>query len=218
MYGQDLHAGEQRLQMGGDDLLEPDEVVRVRRGPIPPYTARRASERDQTRQRARNLHPCKAFFPSGIDGSAPPGSSLKIGDMGEWPPWVKRQRCQDREDHLFEILPQRRPLGGGPGRYIPGCESRLPPVWAGDHLDSSYAPLLATWRRPDGSPPIVRLGSGHRERVLPRRRRFAALRPATRTMKNSSRFEPTMARNFKRSSSGLRSSIASSRTRRKNSN
>src|SRR5215207_7260623 len=41
--------------------------------------------------------------------------------------------------------------------------------------------------------------------------------PDTRTMKNSSMFEPKMARNFRRSSSGLRSSCASSRTRRWNS-
>src|SRR3990172_5138627 len=42
-------------------------------------------------------------------------------------------------------------------------------------------------------------------------------KPATRIMKNSSRLEPTMARNFTRSSSGLLSSWASSNTRRWNS-
>ncbi len=41
--------------------------------------------------------------------------------------------------------------------------------------------------------------------------------PDTRTMKNSSMFEPKMDRNFTRSSSGLFSSCASSRTRRWNS-
>jgi len=40
------------------------------------------------------------------------------------------------------------------------------------------------------------------------------LRPATRTMKNSSRFDEKIARNFARSSSGTRSSsMASSSTR-----
>src|SRR4030067_497189 len=42
-------------------------------------------------------------------------------------------------------------------------------------------------------------------------------KPATRIMKNSSRLEPTMARDFTRSSSGLLSSWASSNTRRWNS-
>ena len=42
-------------------------------------------------------------------------------------------------------------------------------------------------------------------------------RPATRTMKNSSRFEEVIAQNFTRSSSGLLSSSASSSTRELNS-
>jgi hypothetical protein len=42
------------------------------------------------------------------------------------------------------------------------------------------------------------------------------LRPATRTMKNSARFELTIDRNLTRSRRGFRSSWASSSTRRKN--
>ena len=63
--------------------------------------------------------------------------------------------------------------------------------------------------------------SAGREPVGPRRviaarwmRRFSA---ATRTMKNSSRFELKMARNFTRSSRGTLGSCASSSTRRLNS-
>src|SRR5438552_915426 len=44
---------------------------------------------------------------------------------------------------------------------------------------------------------------------------ICCLRPATRTMKNSARMEPRMERNLARSRSGLRSSCASSSTRRK---
>ncbi len=47
--------------------------------------------------------------------------------------------------------------------------------------------------------------------------RIPRLSPATRTMKNSSRFELKMARNFTRSSSGTLGSCASSSTRRLNS-
>src|SRR5574338_1293676 len=45
-----------------------------------------------------------------------------------------------------------------------------------------------------------------------------SLIPETRTMKNSSRFEENTARNFSRSSTGFDLSVASSSTRRKNSN
>ena len=55
---------------------------------------------------------------------------------------------------------------------------------------------------------VIPAGSGL---VTPRSVRIC--KPPTRTMKNSSRFEPVMARNFSRSSSGIVGSHASSSTR-----
>src|SRR5689334_5897019 len=56
-------------------------------------------------------------------------------------------------------------------------------------------------------------GIGPRSSIL-----SISLIPETRTMKNSSRFEEKTARNFSRSSTGFDLSVASSSTRRKNSN
>src|ERR671930_1496874 len=55
MGGEDFHAWEQRLQVGGDDLLEPDEILMVPYRSIFMYCPRRTRERDQARQGARYL-------------------------------------------------------------------------------------------------------------------------------------------------------------------
>ena len=65
--------------------------------------------------------------------------------------------------------------------------------------------------------PCVSAGVSPSGPACDRRRGCAASARATRTMKNSSRFELKMARNFTRSSSGTLGSCASSSTRRLNS-
>ena len=72
------------------------------------------------------------------------------------------------------------------------CDSR--PAWVSVLLSSSLGV------RPEG------MLTGNPAAIL-------RIRPATRTMKNSSRLEAKIARNRTRSSSGVRSSSASSSTR-----
>jgi len=136
--------------------------------------------------------------------------------MGERVTGIDGQRRQHGPDLAREVARQRGPLVGRELRGAQDPHARL--LQARADLLAPDAVLLGhhgVRARADGR---QLLGRGHA--VGGRLGDVAGqllLEPATRIMKNSSRFEATIDRNFRRSSRGTEGSRASSRTRLLNS-
>ena len=143
----------------------------------------------------------------------PPGAALRTRtdeverqprDVGERMRRVDRERHQHREDLAPEVVAQLRALVVGElvprrrprcrPRRVPGCTSS----WYAAAWRSCSSCASARCRR---APPAARgrRSSARRGPVMMRR-----FRPATRTMKNSSRLLAKIARKFARSSTGQR--------------
>ena len=86
---EDLHAGEERAEMPGDDRLERDEGA--------------AFEAQEARNDLlRHLHAREGLAAG--DGVAEPDRERQgeVRDVGEWPAGAHGERSQDREDLLGE--------------------------------------------------------------------------------------------------------------------
>ena len=138
------------------------------------------------------------------------------GDVGERVGRVDRQRREDREDLLGEV--------GAEPLVLVGVE--LGPVRDPDALLGSAGATASVkhraWRSISSPVRSLMLSSCSRtDRPsalrMPSRAAARRFRPATRTMKNSSRLPAKMARNLTRSSSGVVGSSASCSTRPLNS-
>ena len=136
----------------------------------------------------------------------------EVADVRERVPGVDRERRQDREDLVDEASGAARAgARGAPRSARCGCLAR--PALRAPCRTSTSARRCR----------IEHLATRPRRASLPRCRPSGAsfewpaaiccLRPATRTWKNSSRLLAKIARKRTRSSSGLRSSSASYRTR-----
>ena len=90
----DLHAGDELVQVSGDDLLEGDEHQLVR-------------ELHEPGQVRRHLHPGEAILARFGVGHADREAERQVRDVGERVSGVDRERCQHREDVLVEDLGQR---------------------------------------------------------------------------------------------------------------
>ena len=103
----DHHVGEQRRQLGGDDLLERHEPLAV-------------GHHHETGQQRRDLHPRHPL--DAVHGVAHPDDEVQreVGDVGERMSGVDRQRRQHREDLPVEGLGQVLAVGvveRGPVRH-----------------------------------------------------------------------------------------------------
>ena len=129
--GADLHIGKQRVEVGGDDLLERDESVA-------------AGQHEEPREERRHLDPGEALVPR--DGVADHDGQVEreVRDVGERMPGIDRQRRQHGEDEPLEdpvemlavVVVERVPAGevepgGVQGRRDLAEED---PALAGDHL------------------------------------------------------------------------------------
>ena len=135
------------------------------------------------------------------------------GDVGERVRRVDGQRRQHREDPLPEQLLAAASARRGSAR--PSAAARCPPWRARGRSRRGTAPRAAA-----SAPTVVRQicsstsrGSRPEAAGTATPAAMRRLRPATRTMKNSSRLVAKIARNRTRSSSGRSVSSASSSTR-----
>ena len=197
----DLHAREEVLEVGLDDLVDRHEVVRL--------------DLEQAGQDLGHLDP-------GEDALA--GLGIAQAD---------RDRQAQRRDVRERDGPDRRRAASGPGRSRRGTAGAARRGAPGRRRNRrSRCPRPRAPRGPPRrSPSGRRRGSRTRSRaaascsagVRPSGARATApasicwRRPAMRTWKNSSRLLAKIARNLTRSSSGLRASRASWRTRPLNS-
>ena len=97
-----FHAREKVIEIGGDHLLEPDEIMLVGNRPIFADSARRTLDRQKARQGIGHFQARKFFvalFVADHDGEV----QTQIRNMREWMTWVKRERCEHWIDHFFEI-------------------------------------------------------------------------------------------------------------------
>ena len=111
----DDHVGEQRPQLGGDDLLQGHEALPV-------------GHDDEARQQRGDLHPGHAFHPGDRGRHAHDEIERQVRDVGEGVPGVDRQRREHREDLAVEDLGQVLTVGvveRGPVRHPhPGLGQR----------------------------------------------------------------------------------------------
>ena len=183
-----LHAGEEPLEVLADDVLERHEPL--------------VAERHEPVEDRRHLDPGEVLL-AGLGVADQHGEvEREPGDVGERVRRVDGQRGEHREDPLLEqplavllllaveVVPADQ-LDAGVGQRGDDLVAEQPRVplaqLARSRPRSARAPRAAAARTPRG------------------RRRPAAirrLRPATRTMKNSSRLLAKIARNRARSSSG----------------
>ena len=211
--GTNAWRGAVRVRSGGDATV-PFAVASGSR----PAFAHCRRQRHEPRQHAGHLHDGEERV--GVAGPAQRDREVErlVEQVRERVRRVDGQRREDREDfaaeHVADVLASSsvRSLGGadddarGPQRRqhlrraARGTARR--PVRATVCRDCSSCSRGGIWSAPEpsGMPACT-----------------FCCRPPTRTMKNSSRFELKMARNFSRSSSGTVGSWASSRTRRLNS-
>ena len=113
---QDLHAGEERLEIGADDLLQRHELVG-------------RDQRHPARQDLRHLHPGEAL----LAVRAPQHHrerQAQVGDVGERMARIHRERRQHREHVGVEVRVEPCPLrpagdrrvsDGGPARARPAA-------------------------------------------------------------------------------------------------
>ena len=91
----DLHAGEELVEVGGDELLEPHEVALAARRSVGGRPCR--GHRDQARQRARHLDAGEELL--AVRVAQQHGEvEAQVGDVGERPAGVEGERCEHRED------------------------------------------------------------------------------------------------------------------------
>ncbi len=196
----DLHAREQVVEVLGDQVLERDERAAV-------------ADRDEARQHLlRHLHAREGLQPADRVAHEHAEREREVRDVGERPPEADGQRRQHREDLAGEALVEHLPLRlgdlvvaddadavlGQPGRMCRSRHSAWRSMW---------------WRTSLRSTAIVSLGVRPSCSGASMPASIWSCRPATRTMKNSSRLLETIAQNFSRSSSGCDSSSASWSTR-----
>ena len=94
----DLHPGEQRREVLGDQVLERDE-----RAPV--------ADRHEARQHLlRHLHAREGLDPADRVADDDAERQREVGDVGERPPEADRQRRQHREDLAAEALVERLAL------------------------------------------------------------------------------------------------------------
>ena len=136
-----------------------------------------------------------------------------VRDMREGMAGIDRQRREDGEDLVQEVVGRRVPLVLI--EFVVGEQMDIVLRQRGEDDIVQVAALRLHQGEDDLVDLVQRLARRHA--VPPRSSAESAstccLRPETRTMKNSSRFVLRMARNFTRSSSGVCSSRACSKTR-----
>ncbi len=105
MVALDVHAREERAEVGGDDLVERYEPLPVRRD-------------DEAGQQRWHLDPGKTALPARRVAHDHRQVERQVGDVGEGVAGVDRQRGQDREDSALRTRPRCTP-----GRRRRGCPS-----------------------------------------------------------------------------------------------
>ena len=198
----DLHAREERVEVGRDDVLH---VTKRRSSPSPTWTKRGSSSLGTLTRanvvvwRLRVAHE---------DGQR----HREVGDVRERAPEPDGERREHREDLAAEALVDAVALLAGELVERDDRDAVLGQLGAQLVLDAAR---LALGQRRDAHPQLV-------EDLLRRPAVRPGLvdpgvdlveHPATRIMKNSSRFEVKIAANFTRSRSGTAASSASSSTR-----
>ncbi len=108
-----LEAGEQRGEVGGDDLLQPGEPL-VLRAVFAGRHARRRRHRHEPRQRVGDLDAREVVVAAGV-AREDAEVVAHVGDVREGATGVERQRRQHREDLLLVVV-----LEGG---ALPGVEA-----------------------------------------------------------------------------------------------
>ena len=198
---EDLHAPEQLVEVGLDDLVEEHELV--------------ALDREQARQAGRDLDPGEADLAGVRVPQADRDRERQRADVRERVARVHGERREHREDLVVEAAPEVLVVLGD----VVVVDDRHA---LGGELGAGSRPRWPRARRP-ASRTRSRMASSCWKGVMPSDDTAVApartwrRRPDTRTWKNSSRLLAKMARNFTRSSSGLRASRASWRTRALNS-
>ena len=203
-----LHPREERAEVVGDQGVERDQRVR-RSSP----TLRKPAE-----QLLRHLDPGEDLVVLLGVAQDHREREREVGDVGERPPAADHERGQDRE-HLVARTAGRAPRARS-AEACSGVMIRIPcSASAGRSSRSKQRPARSRWaitrsriaaRISVGAHPVGRRGPGCPPRPW-------SCRLATRTMKNSSRFDSQIAANLARSSSGTDSSSASCSTRSLNS-
>ena len=132
----DLHAGEELVEVGGDDFLERHEALAVGEG-------------DEARQQRRDLHPGEpALAGRRVADRRPRGSATGSRCTGTGAR-VDRQRREDREDPLAELVVRGTP---GPASSsssqcdAAGCAPSRAPAAGRPSTSASARPLSATTR------------------------------------------------------------------------
>ncbi len=185
----DLHAGEQLVEVRGDDVLERDEP-----GALP-------SIGHEPRQQRRHLDPGEVLAAGRAVAHEHREVEREPGDVRERVRRVDRQRGQHRVDPLAEEVVQLLALVGVELRPVQDLDALVGEVRLVTSANSAACRRRArrTGARSGRAARArsARTGSTRASPVASRR-----LRPATRTMKNSSRLPAKIARNRTRSSSG----------------
>ena len=88
---QDVHAGEQVVEVGGDDLLERDEALAV-------------GHDDEPGQHRRHLHPREPPVAGHRVPEHDGQVQRQVGDVGEGVAGIDRERREHREDAVLELL------------------------------------------------------------------------------------------------------------------
>ena len=173
------------------------------------------ADRDEARQHLlRHLHAREGLLRGLRVADEHRERQRQVGDVGERPPEPDGERRQHRED--LAAGSARSAPRGGRRRRRRSLTIRIPcSASAGRSTCSSRCRLAPRLLAHRSRMAVDRLGGA--AAVLARACRSRAstwsCRPATRTMKNSSRFDEKIAQNFSRSSSGTLSSSASCSTR-----
>ena len=186
-----LHAGEELVQVRGDDVLERHEARVVQVGVA--ESAAWSVTRMQPGQQRRHLDPGEVLV-AGLGVDQHDGEvEREAGDVGERVRRVHGQRRQHREHLLAEHPVQRLLL---PSAARPTGRWRCPPrLSAGRTSSSKTAACMAisSWATRVICSSTSRGSSPEAERTA-RPVAMRRLSPATRTMKNSSRLLAKMAR------------------------
>ena len=209
---EDLHAREEIVEVRGDELLERQELDCVRSAPSPatPSKVAHGTKRGRLSGTLTRANLCSSVSGSRVstasdsdrferNGNGWPGSTASGVSTGKT---ERRKYCRAARRVSASRDFQSR-------RCIPA-----PPAPGADRRDSSF----------DAASTCVRTSVADARELLARRsgRRGSSrctaasscsCRPETRIMKNSSRFDEKIARNFRRSSSGQRGLSASASTR-----
>jgi hypothetical protein len=185
----DLHPGEQLTEVEGDDLLQRHETLAV----------------GHHHEAGQDRGDLDAGEP-GLSRVAVPHENRQIErevrDVRERVGRVHRQRGDDREHPGTELLVEIDAVVFVEGVVVAEPDSRLGHQRCDLVEEQGIGPLVLVGD--ERADPLELLGRGHpvgrRDRTPSATCSFS---PATRTMKNSSRFDAQIARNRVRSSSGI---------------